>query len=282
LIRQDLGYLHTVQNSMAVVRFGGLALGNFLAVIGSVYAFCVNTLLSIGRAFFMRRRGISYINEPARNTPEVIEARREMLRFIRPQVPIILFQAVQGQIMIFIVSFFGTQTALANIGAATRLNQIYAFAPYLCGWILQPYFARVPTVQAGRRFFQILVGSIGALALLPLLALVWPDPFLLLLGKHYQNTTVEIRLVLTCATIGNATAFMVTMCFARGWLRDTAVLWVAAVTLTMQVFGVLVEDVSTAAGTLVLILWVSAASFITYLVLALRGMRHEVRSGAQR
>lgn len=277
LMRQDLGYLHAVQNAGAGTRFGGLALGHFAHWIGSVYVFAINTAVSVAQALFVHRRSEGLVRTPPMNSPEVRAARREILRFVRPQVPILLYHSVQGQIMVFIISITGTATALADIGAVSRLNQLFAFAPYLSSWIVQPYFARLDPMKASRRFFQVLGLVGGALAMVPLAAAILPQPFLWLLGHHYDHMRWEAPLMLLCATIGTTNAVLVAMCFARRWIRDDAVLWSAGLITTGQVIGVMINDVSRPLGTLLVILYGSVGGFIAYFALAMRGRHRELK-----
>jgi hypothetical protein len=78
---------------------------NFRLRQGSIFALALNAALNGGLAWALRRRGGPTFDEPTGDSPAAVAARGEILRFVRPQVPVMVFNAVQGQILIFLIRF---------------------------------------------------------------------------------------------------------------------------------------------------------------------------------
>ncbi len=275
VIRQDLRFLQVIQNGMAVLRIGGYTLGHVAGILGSVLALGLNTLLNGGLAGLLRRRARPHVDEPDGNAPSAVAARAEILRFVRPQVPLVIFNAVQGQIIIFLASIFGQGGSLAETGALTRLNLIFAVAPYLLGWVVQPYFARIESRLVVRRFWQITGAGFLTLACAPLAGWVLPEPFLWLLGPSYSHLRTEVALLLLGGSLGAAVGLVSTLLLARRWVFADAIVWIGLLTVGFQVLAVAFGDVSRPSGALGVMIWGNFGSLIAYLILAIRGQRNE-------
>jgi len=278
VIRQDLRFLQVIQNGMAVLRIGGYALGHVAGILGSVLALGLNTLLNGGLAGLLRRRARPHVDVPDGNAPSAVAARAEILRFIRPQVPILIFNALQGQIIIFLASMFGRGGSLAETGALTRLNLIFAVAPYLLGWVVQPYFASIESRLVVRRFWQITGAGFLTLACAPLAGWVLPEPFLWLLGPSYSHLRAEVALLLLGGSLGAAVGLVSTLLFARRWVFTDAIVWIGLLTGGFQVLAVAFGDVSRPSGALGVMICGNAGSLIAYVILAVRGQRKETRA----
>jgi hypothetical protein len=219
-------------------------------------------------------------DEPPAHSAAVATARREILRCVRPQVPILAFNAVQGQIIVFLISVFGNGAALAATGALSRLNLMFSVAPYFLGWIVQPYFSRIDERLVPRRFWQLTLGSGGVLALAPLIGFVWPEPFLWLLGLNYGHLRLEVGLLLLAGSIGTAVGLVSTLSLSRHWIFSDAILWVAPLTVGFQVLAIGSFDVTQPAGAITVVVAGNTGSLVAYLALAMRGQRKVAASSA--
>ena len=278
LIRQDLRVLHASQNAMGALRFAAYALAHAAGWLGSVFALALNTILNAGMAGVLRGRSRKIFDEPAPNAPTAVAARQEILRFVRPQLPVMIFNAVEGQIVVFLVSIMGRGAALAETGALSRLNMLFAITPVLFTWIIQPYFARIAPALVARRFWQITLAGGAILALAPLVGFLLPGPFLWLLGPRYAHLRVEVGLLLLANAIGCGAGLVSTLSLARLWVFDDAILWIALLTVGSQVVAICVHDVSCPAGAFAVMIWGNSGSLIAYLFLAVRGQRFAQRN----
>ncbi len=96
--------------------------------------------------FVMMRRYVGGVIDV--HAPENDDDRRAMLGFVKNQAPNAIFYCVQGQITIFLISFFGHHAgAVAEIGALGRLAMIFAVLGQLMTNIFVPAFARAQTFR---------------------------------------------------------------------------------------------------------------------------------------
>jgi len=280
VIRQDLRFLQVTQTVMGAARVGAYSLGHALGWMGSAFVLGLNTAINIGLALVMRRRGGPTFDEPPVNSAATVAARREIMRFVKPQIPILAFNAVQGQIIVFLISVFGNGAALAATGALSRLNLMFSVAPYFLGWIVQPYFSRIDARLVPRRFWQLTLGCGGVLALAPLTGFVWPEPFLWLLGPNYGHLRLEVGLLLLAGSIGTAVGLVSTLSISRHWIFSDAIFWVAPLTLGFQVLAIGSCDVTQPAGAITVMVAGNTGSLVAYLALAMRGQRRAAASSA--
>jgi O-antigen/teichoic acid export membrane protein len=273
VIRQELRFLQLTQNAMGGIRVLAYVLGHFTGWLGALFALGLNTAIGIGQALAVRRRSGPHFDEPGAQAPETAAARQEILRFVRPQVPLLVFNAVQGQIIVFLVSIFGSGMALAATGALSRLNLIFSVAPYFFGWIVQPYFARIDARLVRRRFWQLTLGCGGVLATVPLVGFLLPEPFLWLLGPNYDHLRWEVGLLLLAGSVGTAVGLVATLTLSRRWIVADAILWVAPFTVGLQAATLAWVDVTQPAGAISVMIAGNTGSLIAYLILAWRGQR---------
>lgn len=278
VIRQDLRYAQGAQLIMGALRVAGYALGHVTGWLGSLFALALNMVLNGGMAAAMRHRGSPVFDEPPGDAPAAVAARREILRFVRPQIPVMIFNSVQGQIVIFLISIFGSGAALAETGALTRLNLMFSVAPYFLGWIVQPYFSRIESRLVPRRFWQITVVGLAVLTSAPLVGYLFPTPFLWLLGPHYAHLRLEVGLFLLAGAMGAGVGLVSTLMIARRWIFADAIIWIALLTVGFQAAVIAFGNITHPAGAIAVMIAGNTGSLIAYLALAVRGQRRDARS----
>ena len=96
------------------------------------------------------------------SAPENDEDRAAMHGFIRNQAANAIFFCLQGQITVFLISFFATRaSSVAEVGALGRLAMIFAVLSNLLTNVFAPAFARC---QSPRRLRWQYAGILGAVA----------------------------------------------------------------------------------------------------------------------
>lgn len=277
VIRQELRFLQAMQNVMGVVRVMIYALGHVTGWLGSIFALALNTVLNGAQAMAMSRRGRPTFDEPHGDSPATAAARREILLFARPQVPVLVFNALQGQIIVFLISVFGSGAALAATGALSRLNLMFSVVPYFLGWIVLPYFSRIDRKLVPRRFWQLTLAGGMVLALVPLTGFLWPALFLWLLGPNYTYLRLEVGLLLLASAIGAGNALIATLSLARNWVFDDAIIWIAGLGIGLQLAAAAVLDIGRPAGAISLTIAGNFGIGLAYLALAMRGRRRDIQ-----
>jgi hypothetical protein len=142
------------------------AIARLIVLIALVFVFLnASAAILVGAAalvlqwWLLRRYVVTVVDLGA---SENAEDRGAMLGFIRNQAANAIFFCLQGQITIFLISFFGTRaSSVAEVGALGRLAMIFAVISNLLTNVFAPAFARC---QSPRRLRWQFAGIIGAVA----------------------------------------------------------------------------------------------------------------------
>jgi hypothetical protein len=143
---------------------------------------------------------------------------REMVRFLLPLLPGTVYQALQGQISLFLIAIFGHVGQIAEVAAAGRIGQLFLLLNSSNGVLVAPFFAKTPRALFRRRYGYAMC-AVGAVALLVAASAKFcPGAYLLLLGANYSNLTSQIRLVVYASAIGYFAGAMWSVAVARKWI----------------------------------------------------------------
>ncbi len=200
------------------------AIARLVALIGCAFLFLnAGIAVLIGSAaallqFVMMRRYVGGVIDLDASENE--DDRRAMLGFVKNQAPNAIFFCVQGQITIFLISFFGHHVgAVAEIGALGRLAMIFAILGQLLTNIFVPAFARAHTVRRLAWQYALITGGVTVFAGCMLAAAAFfPDQFLLVLGQQYAHLHRELFLMVA-GTVANVIVSTI-------WLLNSAKAWI--------------------------------------------------------
>ncbi len=146
------------------------------------------------------------------------EHSREMMRFLLPQLPATVYQALQGQISLFLIAVFGHVGQLAEVAAATRIGQLFLLLNSSNAVLMAPFFSKTP-LSLFRRRYGFAMCCVGGVALLMAAsAKLCPTAYLLLLGAKYSNLTTQVQLVVYASAIGYLVGAMWYIAMARKWV----------------------------------------------------------------
>jgi len=168
-LRSDLGQIQKVDFIGSIARLavlGALAfvfLNAGVAVVAGSGALLLQYLLS-------RQYAAGIIDLQAE---ENAEDRKAMLGFIRSQAANAVFFCLQGQITIFLITFFGHRAGVAEVGALGRLAIIFTVLGNLVANICAPAFSRCRTHHQLVWLYTGVVGGVAGLSLLLLGGAGW-------------------------------------------------------------------------------------------------------------
>ena len=97
-----------------------------------------------------------FVTLPARPVPGVT---RQMMRYVMPNLPSLIFFALQGQVSLFLISFFGQTRSIAEVGALGRLSQIFLLLTGFNAAVIEPFMARLPKERVLRSYLMLLLGA---------------------------------------------------------------------------------------------------------------------------
>jgi O-antigen/teichoic acid export membrane protein len=266
-LRSDIGRIQTIDLTGAIVRLILLAIIIFVFLNGAV-AMAIGSVALVFQYWMLR----SYVNGVIdRNAPENGEDRIAMKGFIRSQAANAIFFCLQGQITIFLISFFGRNVgSIAEVGALGRLAMIFAVLSNLLANVFAPAFARCQTLPKLRWQYAAIVGAVVCFSVAIIAAAaLFPRQFLLVLGNKYAHLERELLLMVGGAVMGAIANTLWSLNSARAWIAGS---WLyIPLTLATQIALIPVTNFSSVSGVLIFNLVSMIPSLVLNLILSYRG-----------
>jgi O-antigen/teichoic acid export membrane protein len=268
-LRADIGVIQRIDLIGAGLRLTILVMLTFVFLNASV-AVGVATIVIFFQFLLLRRYSARVIDFGA---PQNAEDRSAMLRFIRSQAANAIFYCFQGQITIFLISFFARQTrSVAEVGALGRLAMIFVVLANLLSNIFVPEFARCQDRRGLRSLYFQIAGVVALFCLIVLVAAaIFPDQFLFVLGSKYTHLHRELLLMVSSAVIAALTGMFWSLNSAKAWITGS---WLyIPLTLVTQVALIPFTDFSNVRSVLIFNLVSAVPNLVLNLVLSFRGFR---------
>ena len=176
--------------SLGVARLLVLQGLQVMSWLGAAVVCWINVLVALAAAALYRPATRPYGSMPRERDAE---AEREMRKYLAPLIPGAIFYAFQGQIQLFLIAFFGSVQSVAEVAALGRLGALFAFFLSFIHMLLIPLVARAPLEQLANRYALVLGGTVLVGGGIAALALVYPNPLLLILGRQVRRSTQRSR-----------------------------------------------------------------------------------------
>ena len=262
-LHSQLGRIQAVDLLGAAVRLAFVGAACFIFLNAAV-AVCATLLMALAQYAYLRGRVADSV---AAEAPANAEDRAELLRVVKSYLANSIFFCAQGQLVVWLVSAFGSTQAVAEVGALGRLAVIFAVIFSVMTSVVLPGFSRCQQpARLRRRYWQI----VGAFCLFGLsliwLARLFPDQLLWILGAKYSHLRGELALMMTMTALGSVVTIMSALNNAKAWVRRS---WLnIPCVLGAQALLLLLMDISTLHGAL----WFSILSIVpTFLLNAWLG-----------
>jgi len=217
-------------------------------------------LLLIG--WLNARESRPFITLPMHPDPAVT---REMVHYVLPTLPSLIFFALQGQISLFLISFFGQTRSIAEVGALGRLGQIFLLLSGFNSAVIDPFMARLPKERVLRSFLVILAAASVISVVICLAGFFDPGVFLLLLGARYASLQRETGWLVLGSCISYLVGVVWTMTAARRWIFWTTTWITIALILTAQIVFLCLCRVDSTLH----VIWFGVATSVAYLIAVL-------------
>jgi len=192
-------------------------------------------------------------------------------------MPNVIFFCLQGQITLFILSLIGNATGIADVTALGRLAVLFTVVAVTFGSMLAPRFARCQNPARLPRLYCLMVGgTILVLAPLALVAWLFPDPFLWLLGGKYAALRSECGWVVAAGCVSQLCSVMWSLNSSKAWIRLQSVAFIPAI-LGAQIVTAYSLDLRLFHNVLIFNLIGSAAPLPVYVLDAYLGLKANSR-----
>ena len=268
-LRSDIGKIQFIDFAGAAVRLV-LLVALMFVFLNTAVAIAVSGFAIFIQYLLLRRYVAGVIDLKA---PENLEDRRAMIGFIRNQAANAIFFCFQGQITVFLISFFARHPdSVAEVGALGRLAMIFVVINNLLTNVLVPAFARCQDARKLRWQYAAIIGAVGGFSLLVTCAAAFlPHEFLYVLGNKYAHLQRELLLMVSASVLSALTGTIWALNASKAWIAGS---WLyIPLTLATQIALIPFTDFSSVSGVLFFNLFSAIPNLILNLVLSFRGFR---------
>ena len=275
-LHSDIARIQKIDFTCAIVRL--------VLIVGLIYLFAIAGLaVAIASAtfllqyFLLRSYAVKIVDL---NAPENAEDRQEIVGLIKKLAANALFYCFQGQITVFLISFFARQaTSVAEVGALGRLAMIFTVLMNMLTNIFVPAFARCQSKSKLRLLYVAIAGGVIAFSAIVLAgAAFFPEQFLFVLGNRYAHLHRELVLIVGVSVVTALAGTLWLLNASKGWIAGS---WLyIPLTLVTQVALIPFTDFSSVAGVLMFNLISAVPSLVLNLGLSWRGFRSFVPANA--
>jgi O-antigen/teichoic acid export membrane protein len=268
-LRADIGRIQMVDISAAVARLVALA-GLLFVFLNAGIAVAVASAVSFLQYAMLRNYAAGVIDLDA---PENAEDRHSIVRLIKHLAANSVFYCFQGQITIFLISFFARRaTSVAEVGALGRLAMIFSVLTNLLANVFVPAFARCQNKGKMRWLYGAIIGGVVAFSLSIISgAWIFPDEFLFVLGSKYAHLHRELLLMVAGAVLSALTGTFWALNASKAWVSGA---WLyIPLTLVTQIALIPYTDFSSVAGVLIFNLLSAIPNLLLNMVMSYRGFR---------
>lgn len=234
----------------------------------------VNSVVIAVNGFLYRIATKHLVIEPRNSNPQI---NHEILRFLSPLIPVITFAAFQGQISLALITIFGETKSIAEVAALGRLGQLFVILGAFNRVIVAPYIAKVASQNLAKKYFQFLGASVATAAILSLVAFLFPQPLLWVLGSKYQDLKAEVGLVVASSSFSYVANVLEVMNSSRKWIYWWGSSFEIFLLLIVQVICIFVMNLSTTIDVIYFSLIVAIAYFIVHLLIGSYGIYQNYR-----
>jgi len=244
-LRQEIRRMQLVGLAAALLRLGLLAPA-CLFFIDARVAVLTGVIAVAVQVWILRRWVRVSIDWHA---PESPDYRKRILAIVKKQAPLTIFTCVQGQIIVLLISFFGSEERVAEIGALGRFAVIFTLISSVMNGIVVPRFARCQDRGVlRRRYWQVAIGFALLTGSLVALSAAFPRPLLWVIGGRYANLESEVWLMMLNAALGAMFVCLVSLTYCKGWILPAA--FSIPMEIVAQAILILTFDMSTVRGVL--------------------------------
>ena len=257
-LHQDLPNLQKIHVKSNFGRLGLIGLTLFVFPWAYVAVLCA-TFPQIWTNIQLRKRAKIFSRPEGTPDPE-LEGR--IIAVVKRLMPAAIYQAISSQLIIWLISIFGTTETLAQIGGLSRLEIAFSVFLVLFNLVSVPRFARLSAGGSIRTFFVVNQALLAGLLLVVVFVVIGlSDQILWVLGSGYLHLNHELVLIAIAGSFGLANKCTHALLAARSIVLPPH--WYILGLTLVQVGLFFVFDISTVAG---VILFNLASRVFVYIV----------------
>jgi O-antigen/teichoic acid export membrane protein len=213
----------------------------------------------------VKLRKIADVTADKEQEPDA-EERKKILKIVRKMLPDVIYYAFSGQITMWIISFFGKSSAVAYIGALSRISVILAIFSTLTSVLIVPRFAKLTAqkIIILKRYSQILI--LYALLMVFIIGFVclFSEQILWIFGENYLELQFELILTIVNSCILGFSGIAFALSQSKGWVLSPVIAVLSNV--LPLITGCFIFDITTLQGVLYLNMLVAIVLMLSHLI----------------
>lgn len=233
ILYRRLKEFYIPQTLSGVVR---LLLYVFLHFVGALSAWTAALVSALNVTFISRtlaKQSEHLVDQTVRDTRA---AEREIIQYVLPAMPAVIFAAFQSQISLFLISIFGETVNIAQVAALGRIAQLFMVLQVFYMVIVEPYIARLDRERLLKTYLGLI--ALATAAFIPVVAFgfSYPSAILWLLGSKYSGLHDVIGWLVLATCLNQIASLVYIMNRARKW-----VFWSGTIVEILLLVGVQVS-----------------------------------------
>jgi O-antigen/teichoic acid export membrane protein len=221
----------------------------------------------------IRKASLQRFDWPEKDDPAVD---RELLRYVLPATPAILFSAFQSQLTLFLVSIFGSTVYIAQVTALGRIGMLFTVLMTFNSIVIEPFIARLDRRRLPRYFVGFIFIAIAACSPFVIVAFLWPGAYLLILGTKYESIRALMGWYVFSAYVNFISGLIWIMNRARKWVFWSGSILEVVLLLVVQISFLALVGVRTTQQAVFFSVVCSACYLIAHGYVTIRGFAAQV------
>lgn len=242
LLYRRLREYYTPQTLTALGRLGGYVVLRMAGALSSWMA----VLLSALNITFVSR---ILANESARwvdlNAANTHAEEREIIHYVTPAIPALIFGALQSQISLFLISVFGQTQSMAEVAALSRISQLFVVLQTFNMVVVEPYIARIRREHLLATYLRLILLASACCAPVIWFAFAFPQIILALLGPRYRGLGALVGWLVLASCINYLASLVWIMNRARKWIFWNGTIFEVGLLIVVQVAYILLVGLHT-------------------------------------
>ena len=265
-LKQDIAALQKNQLTVAVGRLllSGVTLFLFPFTFIAIFAAGMPRIYGNIR---LSKIVDTFVNKDQKPDADI---RKNILKIVKRLLPGSIYYCLSGQIIIWLASFFGNTSSIAQIGALGRLAMVLSLFSVLFNTLVTPRFARLPNDRSIllNRYLKILVGLIFFGIVIISICYIFSTQALWILGNKYKNLKNEFILSMIAGYIVMFAGVLFSINTSRGWTINPF-FWIPF-NIVIIGLGTMLFDISSIKGLFAFNIIIMAVEVIIYTAYGLR------------
>ena len=242
ILQARMKELYTPQALLGLLRLLFLAGLRKLCILNGWIAVMTGALNMVLSGRVLEAQGRKHLDWPKQDDPAID---REVVRYILPAIPAMIFAALQLQSSVFLISIFGKTSGIAQVSALGRLNQIFSILIIFNAVIVEPFMARLEPGKVLSRYILLLGLAVGTCVPFVLFAFLAPNAVLWLLGSKYEALRNVVGWAMLAGALNYIQVLLWTMNRSRKWVFWRGTILEIGLTLIVEIAFIALHGVRT-------------------------------------